>query len=58
MPPRLKVVADRNTVESELLGQHRVLDKISRPELLGRGFVSEFQHDSSWTTVSDMGHYG
>src|SRR6516164_5780511 len=43
MLPRLKVVADKDRVEADRLGQTRELQQLARPELFGRRLVSELQ---------------
>src|SRR5262249_27596521 len=42
--PRLKMVADKDRVEADRLGQARELQQLARPELFGRRLVSELQH--------------
>ena len=42
--PRLKVVADENRVEADLLGEATELQKVARTELLRRCFVAQFDH--------------
>ena len=43
VPPRQEVVGHHRAVEPHLLGPHRVLDQLPRPELLRRGLVSDPQ---------------
>src|SRR5204863_4577568 len=44
MLPRLEMVADKDRVEPDLLGEAREIEQLRRGELLGRGLVSKFQH--------------
>ena len=43
VPPRQEVVGHHRAVEPHLLGAHRVLDQLTRPELLRRRLVSDPQ---------------
>src|SRR5262245_54073507 len=41
--PGLEVVADEHRVEPDLFGEARKIQQLARPELFGRGFISEFK---------------
>jgi hypothetical protein len=43
--PRLKVIADENGIEADLLGGATELQKVARTELVRRCFVAKFDHD-------------
>src|SRR3954471_2491100 len=59
MLPRLKVVADEDRVEADLLGKTREPQQLTRRELLRRCLVSELDHRTSpgWRRPMPMPWY-
>jgi hypothetical protein len=57
--PWLKVVADEDRIETDLLGKTREAQQIGRRELLGRRLVSEFDHRTppGWSRSMPMPWY-